>query len=54
MRTHDIEFFVGFPEPEDFELIMMIDVVEHVEDCWKIVRDATIVRHTSSYIFHLS
>lgn len=36
----DIEFFVGFPEPEDFELIMMIDVVEHVEDCWKLVRDA--------------
>lgn len=31
----EIEFFMGFPEQEKFELIMMIDVVEHVEDCWK-------------------
>jgi trans-aconitate methyltransferase len=40
-RTYpNIEFFVGFPEAQEFELIMMIDVVEHVEDCWRIVRDA--------------
>jgi SAM-dependent methyltransferase len=43
----DIEFRVGFPESNEFELIMLVDVVEHVQDCWKLLSES---RRSAPYL----
>lgn len=35
-----VPFTVGFPEPGAFDAIMLIDVIEHVPDCWGLVERA--------------
>jgi hypothetical protein len=50
-ETGDITFKIGSTPSERFDLILAIDVIEHVEDCFSFLR--SLRSHASFLIFHI-